>query len=190
MNVPKIETDTREFVRRQLKAPYRVLQLGSKPWVSFGQPWADAGAEVVGIDLDGRERCRRIDLCKPVPEALVGGRFEVVTNYGCTEHVENQAQVWRTIHELLKPGGYLISTVPTPGHYRNHGMWYPSEAWYREWAELNGYEFLRFEVLPLTVVVARKLGDRPFTMPKTPIHLEHAGDKKAPPALFAQAENL
>ena len=177
------------FEMARLGPPFRMLQLGSKPWHAFCQPLVEQGCEVIAIDLDGQQKARRFDLCRPVTPEMLGGPCDMITNYGTTEHVEDQAQCWASIHALLKVDGRLVSTVPAPGAYPRHGIWYPPPDWYAEFAQLNGYEVIHLEARDLIGFVARKDQDLPFTMPSTPIHLEAPGHTKLHAGDYELAEN-
>jgi len=173
-----------------LVPPYRLLQLGSKIWSDYCQPYVEKGCDVMAIDLDGRQNARRIDLCKPIPVEMVGGRFDLITNFGDTEHVENQAQCWNSIHSLLNVGGFIVSSTPRPGHWRKHGIWYVDEPWVREFSELNGYEVRHLGGETLVNYVLKKREDPPFRMPATKIHVEKPGATKLThPRLYNLAEN-
>ena len=100
------------------------------------------------------------------------GQFDMVTNIGTTEHVQGQAGVWENIHRLTKAGGVLVTLTP---YYDGkswwwHGEYYPTEAFFESFAELNGWEIERMDRVlppPHTNLQARlrKLADGPFTMP-------------------------
>jgi hypothetical protein len=45
----------------------------------------------------------------------------IVTNIGTTEHIANQLNAFRTVHDLLKVGGVAIHSVPFTGML-NHGL--------------------------------------------------------------------
>lgn len=68
------------------------------------------------IDMNGRNGALAFDLSKPLPVYDV--QFDVVTNYGTSEHVcttgdfADQWQVFKTIHECAKPDSVLIHVVP------------------------------------------------------------------------------
>jgi len=55
-----------------------------------------------------------------VPEAS-SKAFDLVTNYGKTEHISNQLNAFKIIHDLTKPGGLMVHHVPAQGHL-NHGL--------------------------------------------------------------------
>ena len=45
------------------------------------------------------------------------GYFDIVGNFGTTEHVLNQHLVLRTIHFAARPGGFIIHFVPVSGFF-------------------------------------------------------------------------
>lgn len=131
-----------------------------------------AGLTHVSIDTNATCGALPLDLTKPIDVASIGGPFDIVTNFGTTEHVAEQEPCWRNVHALVKPGGYLISA--TPMDWPKHGRWYPTETWYSEFCELNGYRieasFIEEDKLGYHTlcVRARKVIDRQFTFPQTP----------------------
>jgi hypothetical protein len=93
--------------------------------------WADApytkdfwdwlGCPYVAIDYDKSPHIIPLDLnFDDVPEQHKG-KYDLVTNSGTTEHVVNQLQAMKIIHDLPAPGGLMIHTVPTQGN-ADHAM--------------------------------------------------------------------
>ena len=73
------------------------------------------------------------------------GRFDLVTNYGTTEHVINQMLAMKTIHDLAKPGGIIHHDLPMAG-YHVHGYFNYNPGLFHDIATANAYEivFQRF----------------------------------------------
>lgn len=89
--------------------------------------------------VDGRATYRH-DLSLPaksLPE------FDVVTNYGTTEHVFNIGEAFRTIHDLTKPGGLSLHCVPCFA-FINHGFYSINPNALIEMARANHYEVIDF----------------------------------------------
>jgi SAM-dependent methyltransferase len=83
----------------------------------------DIGFKHTSIDKNGKDGALPLDLCKPVPSEL-RGKFDVVTNFGTTEHVTNQAQVFANIYGLLRKEGVVVHIVPIKdGKLKNHGIY-------------------------------------------------------------------
>ena len=94
--------------------------------------------------------------------------FAVVTNFGFTEHVENQMTCWRNVHNFVALGGHLAICMPMMPDWKGHGLWMPTVDWYFEFAELNGYKIgLRVWDRKRRTICARmvKKRDDPFVMP-------------------------
>jgi len=149
-----------------------MLELGQKKTVSIGITYKDyfesIGLEHTSIDWGGKHGAIKRDLRKPLWSEF--GQFDMVTNIGTTEHVTNQAMVWENIHNMTKPGGWVVSHCPYPGNWPGHGMFYPTREFYAQFAELNGYKIEKIgedSPSPKTVLQARllKLNDKPFIMP-------------------------
>lgn len=64
--------------------------------------------------------------------------FDLVTDFGTGEHVFDQAQVWRTLHTLTKPGGYIAFDRPAQG-YETHCYYVTHECLYHDLAQANDY---------------------------------------------------
>lgn len=69
--------------------------------------------------------------------------FDLVTNFGTTEHVCNQANSFKVIHDALKIGGVAIHQLPCTGYF-NHGLYTYSPKFFLILAHMNQYEILDF----------------------------------------------
>ena len=76
------------------------------------------------------------DLNQPVS---LSERFDLVTDFGTGEHIFDQAQVWRTLHDLTKPGGHIVFDRPAQG-YQKHCFYLANECLYRDIAAANDYD--------------------------------------------------
>ena len=148
-----------------------MLELGNKKTfgVTYKEYFQSIGIEHTSIDWNGMNPdCLNLDLQKPIKL----GEFDMVTNIGTTEHVTEQLPVWKNIHDACKVGGVFISHTPIEGDWWWHGMWYPKESFYVEFAEKNGYEIelMGYEMKdPRRVLSVRmkKVSHAPFVMPNT-----------------------
>jgi SAM-dependent methyltransferase len=148
-----------------------MLELGNKKTngVSY-KSWlvSHYGIDHTSVDLNGLDGALVLDLRKP----LNFGLFDVVTNFGTSEHVSEQEPVWRNIHEACAVGGVMCGATPHPGDWHWHGDWYPTMDFYEQLAELNAY---RVEILmvaqdkPVRNIYYRmiKQHDGDFVMPPT-----------------------
>ena len=67
--------------------------------------------------------------------------FDVVLNFGTTEHVFNQYNCFKVIHEAAKKGACIFHQVPMTG-FINHGYWTYSPRTFLELAQANDYEVM------------------------------------------------
>lgn len=135
---------------------FTVLEFGDQV-VTHGTPhelaaklYRRLGAKrYVSVDGNGRGSIT-FDLNRPTNE-LVGklhkfdrAGFDLVTDFGTGEHIFDQAQFWRTVHALTKPGGFIIFDRPSQG-YDAHCFWRTDLSTYRDIAAANDYAVIELE---------------------------------------------
>jgi hypothetical protein len=83
--------------------------------------WQWLGFDYAAIDIDGSPGSIPLDLNYDSlpPEAV--GKYHLVTNFGTTEHVANQLNAFKIIHELTVVTGLMIHHLPIQGML-NHGL--------------------------------------------------------------------
>lgn len=145
-----------------------MLELGNKKnrEAIYKTYFESLGFRHVSVDWNGEDGALKMDLRKP----LGLGTFDMVTNIGTTEHVDQQEPVWRNILEAMHVGSVLVSTTPKKGNWQWHGIWYPTDEFYRKLAELNGLEVERLYVSgvyprEMWFCRVRRVEERPFVMP-------------------------
>ena len=69
-------------------------------------------------------------------------KFDLVTNFGTSEHIFNQLNFLKTMHDLTKVGGLLISEVPCMFGV-NHGMFKYEPKFFTDLARSNAYEIIK-----------------------------------------------
>ena len=143
-----------------------VCELGAKGFGKTKAAFEKHGWDHVSIDLNGLGGALPLDLTQPIDVKAIGGPFDVVTNFGTSEHVEGQLPCWRNIFELCRVGGHIVCCTPAPAKWPNHGKYYPSVEWYHQLGVLNEMGIL--SILPtgrLNAAVFRKLANGVFRMP-------------------------
>jgi SAM-dependent methyltransferase len=113
-----------------------VYELFDAPRVELGSPvgqdnftdqaplarrfWQSLGFSYIAIDLVGDDIVR-LDLNRDtIPPRLFQSQ-DLVVNGGTTEHVANQDNAFRCIHDLLRSGGIMLHAVPCQG-MMTHGL--------------------------------------------------------------------
>ena len=103
--------------------------------------WISLGFEYSAIDVDGSPGSVPLDLnYDQVPDEM-RGKYGLVTNFGTTEHVCNQMNAFKVMHDLAAPGAVMIHHLPAGGSL-NHGLvnYTPKFFWYL--ARSNDYKWL------------------------------------------------
>ena len=95
-------------------------------------------SEHVTIDINGEDGAERYDMEKPLSKW--NKYFDIVTNYGSTEHMEEQFQVFKNIHNMVKSGGAVVHVVPNIGDWPCHCPVYYDLNFFQQLAILNQYE--------------------------------------------------
>ena len=154
------------------------------------------------VDVDGRVGSVVLDLnFDPVPEDQKG-RYGLVTNHGTSEHILNQYNVFKAMHDFARPGGVFIHAVPFTVHLE-HGFFNYQPNFFEALARYNSYETLGIWVGPdwqlasfvpwdpalldfltlnaktthLLVVAQRKMYDREFCVPFQEIYEDMVPDE-------------
>jgi SAM-dependent methyltransferase len=118
--------------------------------------WQWLGVPYLAIDSPGIADAEPLDLNFDSAPINHRSRYWAVMNFGTTEHVANQLNAFRVIHDLTAVGGIMIHHLPRaePGHglfnYSDRFMWALCRA--------NDYAAVFDEVRPnsLTFVLQRK----------------------------------
>lgn len=131
----------------------RILELGNqvmREWISGRKTskdyFNDQGVmEHVYFDLNGQDGAVPVDLTAPVP-AEYHNRFDLVTNFGTSEHILNQRQVFKTIHDCCRTGGYMVHSVPLDGYWKRHSPYHYKPGFAVALAEKMGYAMVESDV--------------------------------------------
>jgi hypothetical protein len=129
------------------------------------------------IDLTDPRANYSIDLNQPLSQNI--GRYDVVTNFGTTEHVFNIGQSFANIHDLLKVGGIQLHAVPSYG-YIDHGFYNVHPSAYLDMAKANNYDLVDVLYIDnINVRMARPIEVTPFDFGTLPIQLRDMTDTTA-----------
>lgn len=107
------------------------------------------GMEYDCIDTDGRYGAIQMDLnFDTVPPDSIE-KYDLTTNIGTAEHILNQLNVFRSVHEFTRPGGLMLHVGPFLGCI-DHGFFSYQPNLYRAIARANGYDLLGIWINPNT----------------------------------------
>lgn len=134
----------REFARTFEASPAdRLLARDILPGTKAEHLMRDVGFDYVAFDVFKGGATRIFDLNSGRIGWLERGRYDVVTNYGTTEHVANQYNAFKVAHDALRVGGVMMNSVPFWGHV-NHGLINYHPKFFTHLIKANGYETIYF----------------------------------------------
>jgi SAM-dependent methyltransferase len=117
------------------------------PGGMVGEYWRLFGFNYNCIDMIDDGAAIKLDLnCDALASEYVG-RFDMVTNFGTSEHICNQANVFKVVHDALKPGGCAVHMVPFNGMF-NHALINYHPRFFMLLAAENDYEILSWGLSP------------------------------------------
>ena len=159
---------------------FRSSALGAK--VAAKRVFELFGVDHMSIDLNGLDGALPLDLSRPITDPKLIGAFDVVTNFGTSEHVSDQLECWQNIHRFVRVGGLVISAVPHPGYPPGHCEYFYEESFFEGLAAYAGYSIetlARTESNLITCVMRR--GDAEFQADKIrerlPLHRPATGSR-------------
>jgi SAM-dependent methyltransferase len=100
-----------------------------------------AGFNYTALDIFHGTNTVLFDLNVHAPGPKLAGHFDLVTNFGTTEHVFNQLRAFQTIHDLTKKGGIIYHDLPLAG-YIDHALFRYDPLFFRTMLPANDYELL------------------------------------------------
>ncbi|HWB48005.1 MAG TPA: hypothetical protein VG651_02770 [Stellaceae bacterium] len=103
--------------------------------------WTWLGFDYASIDIDGSPGSIPLDLNYDAAPAGHRARYDLVTNFGTTEHVANQLNAFAVIHDLTRHGGVIIHELPVHGSF-NHGLINYNFKFFWLLARSNHYRFI------------------------------------------------
>ncbi len=83
--------------------------------------WRSLGFDYSAIDYQGDEEVVSLDMNHDEVPARMRGAFDLVVNAGTTEHIANQDNAFRVIHDLSARYGVMYHEVPG-GAGGDHGL--------------------------------------------------------------------
>tara|TARA_B100000767_G_scaffold128272_1_gene122108 strand:+ start:633 stop:1550 length:918 start_codon:yes stop_codon:yes gene_type:complete len=113
--------------RPRVSAKFFYESLGIKDYTSF--------------DINGAYGSIVHDLNKPYEDKSNFNKFDIVTDRCCSAHVFNNAECFKTMHNLTKPGGYIIVDQQLINR-GNHAYFFLTETVLEGIAAANGYKVI------------------------------------------------
>jgi len=127
------------------------------------------------IDIDGAHESLNFDLNYNLQEKYnFTNKYDIVTNFGTTEHIFNQYSCFENIHNLCNDNGLIIIGLPLEG-FGNHCFFNYHPTFFEHLANSNNYEILYMDYNITTyhkendskniTVIFKKSKDKNFVIP-------------------------
>lgn len=158
------------------RQPFTILEFGNKKNTSgtYREWYTERGCKTyVSVDWNGKDGALPLDCNFSLTPEDTGATegYDIVTNFGFSEHVSNQPAFWKNNHDLCDVNGTMCGVTPAPGFWPHHGILQPSIGFYHELAAANHYGRWRCTVYddrkrPTCIYSFTKVYDEPFVMPE------------------------
>ncbi len=103
--------------------------------------WEWLGFTYASIDIDGSPGSIPLDLNYDEAPEQEWKKYQLVTNFGTTEHIANQLNAFKVIHDLTAVGGIMMHNLPAQGMF-NHGLVNYNLKFFWMLSRSNGYKWL------------------------------------------------
>jgi hypothetical protein len=107
--------------------------------------WQSLGFEYLSVDIEG-ENILPLDLNFDRVPLHLRNRYHLATNFGTTEHVVNQLNAFKILHDLVGPGCIMLHNVPSAG-FLDHGLVNYTPKFFWRLARANGYRVTAFRYI-------------------------------------------
>jgi hypothetical protein len=129
----------REAAEAEAERIRRTSQLPGYPWARLLYGILFNGATYTAIDLEPKPP-------HVVPQDLnvpfdLGRRFDLCINNGTSEHIFNQPNFYKAMHDHTRMGGLMAHWTPCLG-WINHGLYNVQPGFFHDLARDNAYEIV------------------------------------------------
>lgn len=114
---------------------------GGRNEAFVGELFEAAGIQYESFDIAHGYRTTILDLNHAVLPHELHARFDLVLNFGTTEHILNQYNCFKVIHDATRAGGYIYHSLPAVG-YVDHGYITYTGRCFFDVAGYNDYELV------------------------------------------------
>jgi len=119
--------------------------------------------EYQSIDINADHGAIPHDLNKPFEDRSKFNKFDIVTDHGSCEHVFNISECYKTMHNLTKPGGYIIIAQAV---MKGNGYFKFDESFFEGIAAANNYKIIFNSYVVGTVKKTKNGSDNEFHIPR------------------------
>ncbi len=145
------------------------LELAKKKLIYYSTPRPDERTtllseltDLIGIDYDSIDVCpglktKILDLNFDRLPYRLRSRYDVVMNFGTTEHIFNQWNCFEVIHDAAKVGGVMYHQLPASG-YLDHGYFCYTPLFFNDLAAANDYKVEDLFIHPAGNIKLNELG--------------------------------
>jgi hypothetical protein len=150
-----------------LEVPDNEIERLAAPNVFLAEHLKRAGFSYRAFDVVAAPDCEWFDLNSDRVPKRWRGKFDLLLNFGTTEHVLNQFNAFRTMHDLVKPRGMIYSLFLRDGNM-DHGLVHYTDRFVDLLCEANCYITVSRDDAPdghCTWIVMRKTSAEPFAPP-------------------------
>jgi len=127
------------------------------------------------IDIDGAHDSLKFDLNYNIRNKYgFCNQYDIVTNFGTTEHILNQFTCFKNIHNLCKVNGYIIIGLPIEGS-TDHSFFNYHSTFFEHLAQSNNYEihYVKYNTISYykkndsrnITVIYKKINNNEFILP-------------------------
>jgi Methyltransferase domain len=147
-----LETVQRHIARVGGFGGCRMMELGCQqmychrniPEGSAAKSWfTRLGCQHTSIDMNGELGALQLNLADPIEKPEWDNQFDVVTDFGTTEHVGPSLTALyncrANCHRWCRPGGLMFFNNPKTGHWPHHGYHFFTLEHYQKLASACNY---------------------------------------------------
>jgi SAM-dependent methyltransferase len=127
----------------------KMLQLGDQVCrgkkISGKKYFENLGSEVTSIDINGKNGSLPIDLSKLINWIERKDYFDIITNFGTSEHVSDHLTCFKNMYYFCRKGGIIFNLVPRKGFWncRSHRNVHKYDTdFFEKWAKDNSCDIL------------------------------------------------
>lgn len=139
---------SRDQVADLLQAGNRQTSADSVGDVQYASKLYSAlGYSSISFDLVDAPLTRRLDLNTDLVPDEYRGSANLTTNFGTTEHILNQFNCFRFVHDITRPGGLMWHALPSSDYY-GHGFFKYDPGFFFALARANDYKIVDWSLSP------------------------------------------